>query len=520
MSTGGGTSASGRAAAALRVWMSFDAPAVQRRALTNCSFSQSSLQARRRHCDRQCRRAPAPGAGRRRRLGGGRGVPRLWRRRPRDHHGTYHGGRAGGVPPGRRHARGGAGGAAGGRSHQRRRAGWVALLLPLLCLLSWLCLFSPAPCLSKPARRTCTLFPVLSWLSCAPPAPVPLAGGMPEFRRSLAASFLFKALLHAAQALEGDAPGYASPFPASYRSGEFPSWVPAGLLLSASACFLRWPCLPPSHSVPPTHLTLPRPCLVLSHAAVKPYERPPSHGLQYYSEVPGEDVVGQPYRHMAADEQVRKQGGLGVAAGGTPRWRLGRAGGRRAAGGGGAFQVRLAQPACRPTCLPPLTPCLYGTAAQVSGTALYVDDMKLPSNALHAALVLSTRPHARLLRVETAAAAAMPGVAGVYTAADVPGGNDIGPAIHDEELFATVREAVAQSPGCCYFRCCRLTAGSADASSHLATSLASHPHHSQPLLPLPSPLLAEARHVRGPADCDRGRRQRGGGAGGRQGGGC
>lgn len=38
--------------------------------------------------------------------------------------------------------------------------------------------------------------------------------------------------------------------------------------------------------------------------AVKPYERPPSHGLQYFSAVPGEDVVGQPYRHMAADQQV------------------------------------------------------------------------------------------------------------------------------------------------------------------------------------------------------------------------
>lgn len=68
-----------------------------------------------------------------------------------------------------------------------------------------------------------------------------LAGGMPEFRRSLAASFLFKALLHAAQALEADAPGFASPFPPSYRSGEPP----------AGACFAgrpapcsvpRWAC--------------------------------------------------------------------------------------------------------------------------------------------------------------------------------------------------------------------------------------------------------------------------------------
>ena len=57
-------------------------------------------------------------------------------------------------------------------------------------------------------------------------------------------------------------------------------------------------------------------------AAVKPYERPPSHGLQYYSAVPGEDVVGQPYRHMAADQQVG--GAAGQARAG--RWAACRAG--------------------------------------------------------------------------------------------------------------------------------------------------------------------------------------------------
>ena len=53
----------------------------------------------------------------------------------------------------------------------------------------------------------------------------------------------------------------------------------------------------------PRRCSLPSPLPPLS-AAVQPYERPASHGLQYYSPVPGEDVVGQPYRHMAADEQV------------------------------------------------------------------------------------------------------------------------------------------------------------------------------------------------------------------------
>ena len=40
--------------------------------------------------------------------------------------------------------------------------------------------------------------------------------------------------------------------------------------------------------------------------------------------------------------------------------------------------------------------------------------------------------------MDKAAALAMDGVRGVYTAEDIPGHNDIGAAIHDEELFATV----------------------------------------------------------------------------------
>lgn len=52
---------------------------------------------------------------------------------------------------------------------------------------------------------------------------------------------------------------------------------------------------------------------------------------------------------------------------------------------------------------------------QVCGTAQYVDDIKLPPGALHGALILCSRPHARILHIDTAAAAAMPGVHGIYT---------------------------------------------------------------------------------------------------------
>ena len=40
-------------------------------------------------------------------------------------------------------------------------------------------------------------------------------------------------------------------------------------------------------------------------ASVQPYEREAARGLQYFSGVPDEDIVGKPYRHMAADMQAR-----------------------------------------------------------------------------------------------------------------------------------------------------------------------------------------------------------------------
>ena len=82
------------------------------------------------------------------------------------------------------------------------------------------------------------------------------AGGMVEFRRSLASSFLFRFFVHVASQLERDLPGFQPMFPDTYKS------------------------------------------------AAVPFHRPPVQGLQYWSKVPGEAVVGQPTRHMAADLQV------------------------------------------------------------------------------------------------------------------------------------------------------------------------------------------------------------------------
>ncbi|KAJ7980773.1 putative Xanthine dehydrogenase [Quillaja saponaria] len=74
---------------------------------------------------------------------------------------------------------------------------------------------------------------------------------------------------------------------------------------------------------------------------------------------------------------------------------------------------------------------------QVTGEAEYADDTPLPPNGLHAALVLSRKPHARILSIDDSGAKSSPGFWGIFLANDVPGDNKIGPDIADEELFAT-----------------------------------------------------------------------------------
>ncbi|XP_022753579.1 xanthine dehydrogenase 1-like isoform X2 [Durio zibethinus] len=74
---------------------------------------------------------------------------------------------------------------------------------------------------------------------------------------------------------------------------------------------------------------------------------------------------------------------------------------------------------------------------QVTGEAEYTDDTAMPPNGLHAALVLSKKPHARILSIDDSGAKSSPGFAGSFFAKDVPGSNKIGPVVLDEELFAS-----------------------------------------------------------------------------------
>eukprot|EP00252_Welwitschia_mirabilis_P022734 TRINITY_DN6242_c0_g1_i4.p1 TRINITY_DN6242_c0_g1~~TRINITY_DN6242_c0_g1_i4.p1 ORF type:complete len:857 (-),score=218.91 TRINITY_DN6242_c0_g1_i4:256-2721(-) len=111
-------------------------------------------------------------------------------------------------------------------------------------------------------------------------------------------------------------------------------------------------------------------------SAIASFERPPSYGVQVYETINSGTGVGLPVEHLSA---------------------------------------RL----------------------QVSGEAEYTDDVSLPPRTLHAALVLSKKPHARIRSINDTVAKTVPGYEGFFSAKDVPGRNDIGPVIYDEELFAS-----------------------------------------------------------------------------------
>ncbi|KAF9958088.1 hypothetical protein BGZ72_000893 [Mortierella alpina] len=74
---------------------------------------------------------------------------------------------------------------------------------------------------------------------------------------------------------------------------------------------------------------------------------------------------------------------------------------------------------------------------QVTGEARYTDDLPKLHNELYAAIILSTRAHAKILSIDTSAALAHPGVRGYFDHRDIPGSNvwNVG-IIRDELVFA------------------------------------------------------------------------------------
>jgi xanthine dehydrogenase large subunit len=75
-------------------------------------------------------------------------------------------------------------------------------------------------------------------------------------------------------------------------------------------------------------------------------------------------------------------------------------------------------------------------ALHVLGQANYTDDVPEVRGTLHAALGLSSKPHAKITAIDLAPVRASRGVVAVLTAADIPGTNDCGPIIHDDPIFA------------------------------------------------------------------------------------
>src|SRR5678815_5291634 len=72
--------------------------------------------------------------------------------------------------------------------------------------------------------------------------------------------------------------------------------------------------------------------------------------------------------------------------------------------------------------------------AKVTGRAKYAEDFRA-DGMLFAKLLLSPMPHARVDRIDTAAALAIPGVKAILTADDVPDLNGAEKALTNEPLY-------------------------------------------------------------------------------------
>ncbi len=83
-------------------------------------------------------------------------------------------------------------------------------------------------------------------------------------------------------------------------------------------------------------------------------------------------------------------------------------------------------------------PLLHESAQRhASGEAKYVDDFPAPAGMLVAQAAGGSHARGRIRSVDISKAKLVPGVVAVLTARDIPGQNNVGPVIHDEELLAS-----------------------------------------------------------------------------------
>ncbi|MEO6613804.1 MAG: molybdopterin cofactor-binding domain-containing protein [Chitinophagaceae bacterium] len=71
------------------------------------------------------------------------------------------------------------------------------------------------------------------------------------------------------------------------------------------------------------------------------------------------------------------------------------------------------------------------------GESIYLDDIPVLNGTLYASVFDSPIAHGKLVSVNTTEALAMPGVVRIFTAKDIPGENQIGGIVPDEELLAS-----------------------------------------------------------------------------------
>ncbi|MCG6121354.1 MAG: xanthine dehydrogenase molybdopterin binding subunit [Microvirga sp.] len=75
----------------------------------------------------------------------------------------------------------------------------------------------------------------------------------------------------------------------------------------------------------------------------------------------------------------------------------------------------------------------------VQGAAPYIDDLREPEGVLHIAIGMAPAARGRIVSMDLSPVRAQPGVVAVLTAADVPGLNDVSPAMGDDPMFAEDR---------------------------------------------------------------------------------
>ena len=72
----------------------------------------------------------------------------------------------------------------------------------------------------------------------------------------------------------------------------------------------------------------------------------------------------------------------------------------------------------------------------VRGESVYLDDIPVVNGTLYASVFDSPVAHGKIISLDSSEAATMPGVVRIFTAVDIPGENQIGGIIADEELLA------------------------------------------------------------------------------------